>query len=84
MCVPCCERGEKHYLTREGEVEPEFLATFSAEAYAVEREDKDSDWGKLVFDMKGWYPSLLIVVDGKEEHQLCQCACHQYGSMVMH
>lgn len=82
--VPCCSRGEKQYLTREAEIEPEFLATFSEAAYAIERDDRDSDWGKLVFARKGWYPSLLIVVDGTEEHQICRCACHKRGSMVMH
>lgn len=82
--LPCCTRTEQHYLTREGDIEPDFLKTFSEEAYAIEREDKDSEWGKLVFARKGWYPSLLIVVEGETEHQLCQCSCHRSGSMMMH
>lgn len=83
MCVPCCNRGEQWYLTQEGKVKPEFLKTFSETAHAEEREDK-SDWGKTIFELRGFYPTVLLVVDGDKEHQLCQCPCHQQNSMVMH
>ncbi len=82
--VPCCERAERQYLNEDDTVKDEFLKTFSDVAYAEERDDKDSVWGKQVFAKRGFYPRLLFIVDGENEHNICNCACHTHGSMVMH
>jgi hypothetical protein len=83
--VPCCARSERQYLNKDHTLSEAFLRkNFSESAIAIERDDTESEWGKLVFAKRQFYPSLLIVVDGDTETQLCRCACHLEGSMVMH
>lgn len=82
--VPCCERTDCQYLNEDYTVKAEVLKAVSVVAYAEERDDKDSAWGKQVFAKRGFYPRLLFIVDGEKERQLCNCACHLHGSMVMH
>jgi hypothetical protein len=83
--VPCCERTERQYLDKEGNVKPEWIeANYTKDAVVSIEEERDTDWGKYVFEKRGFYPVNTIVTVLGTPLKLCTCACHNEGSMVMH
>ncbi|QBJ02934.1 hypothetical protein MZD04_gp414 [Pseudomonas phage Psa21] len=83
--VPCCDRCGQQYFNEDRTVNSDWLIKkFNELAHVEKREDTESVWGKLVFAKRGWYPTLTIVIDGTDEHNLCGCNCHVIGSTFMH
>lgn len=85
MCVPCCNSNAE-YINKEGKLEQWFLDKhYPKGSKGVKIQDSESPLAKIVWQREGYFPERLKVVDPLGNIiDLCDCACHQVGSMLMH